>query len=1202
MPGKKRITASARTWNMASNLPTKIGKYDVIDVIGRGGMGVVYKANDPHLDRTVAIKMITSGFSENPALLKRFFVEAKSLASLVHPNIVTVYDLGDFNGNPYLVMQYLEGEDLESALAARRQLSLLDKTNIIIQVCEGLSYAHQRNVIHRDIKPANIMLCQDSGIKIFDFGIAKMGDQNVTKTASQIMGTLYYMSPEQVNGQPSDGRTDLFSTGVVLYQLVTNRLPFQGQSTTNTLLKITMEPPPPLKDFVPVYPPELEAIVLRALTKDRERRYQSADEMAFDLRQMQGHLKQELIDHNMEEVAVLMNCADLCKAKDRLIQVLKIDQQNTKANQLLREVLGQIQRQEVNAQVTKLRERAEEALAQNQYPSAQECLDRALSLDKNNTELQGLREQVRQAAERAERLQQALKTAEADHSEGLLDTAKEAVEKALELAPDDAQAKALHRLIHRDWEERSRQRQMENFLGKARDEISARRFTVALEVLKEAQAIDPDAPQVQALLESATAGQEQERRRRELEALTREVEEALSRDDYRAACTKASEGLSRFPGERTLLRLQVLAEKQRQAEERKKFVDEQLAMARQLLHEKRNEELLKTLEGTLAEIGPEPRLQSLLSIVRENVERERREKRKADCLRKAGESVQRHAYDEALQILEGATKDLGDDADISEYIEKVRAERAQLVQGTIRRAQQQSSLDLRYQILEEALGRTPNEAELKEQFESVQRLGKLIASIASEARSLEEAQKYDEAVVKWETLRGTYRHYPDLEKNLERVKRLRDLAQVDERSGWLRKIESAMGASDYVNASVLVAQAEQEFPWDADLMELKERVEEALKLRVKAQKGLAEGQKLLASQKWEEGANAIVRACRSAAQDRMIQERGVNELVQAAKNAGEKNARAAEILLGRLAELQPSAVRAELGSKVGELKKEESAAEAKYPDEPRLLQERDEIQTQARKVEDEQGRERERAAESGAAHDKPGEPLETELFDPESPFAQARIGTDAPAARESLSAPLPEISTVTTPPAVAPEPVKTDAPAIHAVPSETELMAAGGTLAEDETMLEVIEKELAVYVGPMARIMVKRAAAKTTDTDELYGMLAKSLERDKDRAAFMARKTELMKSRLKVAVPQPQPAEPLTSAVNPVSALGITPEAVDHAARMLAAHVGPISGVLAKKAARKADSLQSLYRLLSEHVQNSKERRQFLRDAGFPET
>ncbi|PYX40918.1 MAG: hypothetical protein DMG81_04925, partial [Acidobacteria bacterium] len=494
---------------MASNVPAKIGKYDVVEISGRGGMGVVYKANDPHLDRPVAIKMITSGFAENPAQLKRFFVEAKSLASLVHPNIVTVYDLGDFNGNPYLVMQYLEGEDLDTVLAARRTLSLLDKTNIIIQVCEGLSYAHHRNVVHRDIKPANIMLCKDGGIKIFDFGIAKMGDQNVTKSASQIVGTLYYMSPEQVNGQTVDGRTDLFSTGVVLYQMVTSHLPFEGESTTTTLLKITREPPPPLKNFLTVFPPELEAIVLRALAKDRDERYQSADELALDLRQMQGHLKQELIERNMEEVSLLMERADLYKAKDRLMQVLKIDQQNTRANQLLRDVQFQIQRQEVNAQVGKLRERAEEALAHGQLQTAQESLDRALSLDKNNAELQRLRDEVRLAAARAEKLHSALKTAEGAHAEGKLDAAKEAVEEALELAPDDAQAKALYRLIHRDWVERSRQRQMETYLSDARQEISARRFTAALEILKDAEALDPKAPQVQALLESASAGQVQ---------------------------------------------------------------------------------------------------------------------------------------------------------------------------------------------------------------------------------------------------------------------------------------------------------------------------------------------------------------------------------------------------------------------------------------------------------------------------------------------------------------------------------------------------------------------------------------------------------------------------------------------------------------------------------------------------------------------
>jgi serine/threonine protein kinase len=1564
---------------MASNVPAKIGKYDVIDVIGRGGMGVVYKANDPHLDRAVAIKMITSGFAENPAQLKRFFVEAKSLASLVHPNIVTVYDLGDFGGNPYLVMQYLEGEDLDSVLAARRPLSLLDKTNIIIQVCEGLSYAHQRNVIHRDIKPANIMLSKDGGIKIFDFGIAKMGDQSVTKSASQIVGTLYYMSPEQVNGQPVDGRSDLFSTGVVLYQMVTSHLPFEGESTTTTLLKITREPPPPLKNFLTVYPPELEAILLRALAKDREERYQSADELAMDLRQMQGHLKQELIDRNMEEVALLMERADLYKAKDRLVQVLKIDQQNTRANQLLREVQVQIQRQEVNAQVGKLRERAEEALAHSQFPMAQECLDRALSLDKNNGDLQRLRDEVRLAAARAEKLHIALKAAEAAQSEGKLDAAKEAVEEALELAPDDTQAKALYRLIHRDWVERSRQRQMENYLADARQEISARRFTAALEILKDAEALDPKAPQVQALLESATAGQGQERRRKELEALTRDVEDALNRDDYRAACLKASEGLNRFPGERTLLKLQVLAEKQRQVEERKQFVDEQLAAARKLLQEKRNEELLKSLEGTLAEIGPEPRLQSLLSIVRENVQRERLERRKAECLQKAGDFLHNQDYDDAIHTLEAGAKDLGDDAEIREFLEKVCAERAELVQGTIRRAQQESSLDLRYRILEEALTKNPHEAELQEQLDGVQRLGKLIGSIANEARSLEQARQYDQALVKWEALRSTYRHYPDLDRIVERVKKLREQAHADARSSWMGKIDSAMIASDYSRASTLVAQAEQEFPWDADLMEFKQKVAEALKLRAKAQKGLADGQKLIGNQQWEDGAGTIARACRAATQDRMIQERGASELLQACKGASEKNWRAAEILLRQLSELQPaSAVLPELESRIRELKKEESLGEAlsaakrmqsagdlegaarelaralasypeesrllamqraleeqirqarekerlerarlekeafvkevleraqqepvldtriqiledglrkepgearlqrqlnevrdlarivsslaneargleqaqkydqaltkwealrgvfrqypdleklieqtrerqrkaqleargkrvqeiqsalavanyeqaeyllaqskgdfpgdrelagieqqvgervgrraeaqkslasamkavgkaqwqkaaelfqaagmcanadplindlvlrgllqaseaalksdldaadmlfseavrvqpespllpplksriqehqrerltveclsaatrattagdcagalrelnrglsKYPGEVRLLRQREEIEKQVRKQEEDQRQVRDQElhrraqtqvvravprtwseqegpkadgrVERPAPHGVPADQLATQLFNP-----QTSVVPGAATGETTNGKPIASMPPAESPRAVSPSPIvfvpepsaparempKAETPAIHTAQIQTQASAVGDPSAGWDATLRAIEKELATYIGPLARIVVKRAAAKTSDPDELYRIVAQSLEREDDRDAFLARQSQVSRSRTKPqTLRETQPVGPPTAASNPLSPVEITPEAIDHAARMLAAHVGPISSVLAKKAARRADSVQTMYRLLAEHVQNGAERRRFLRDAGFPE-
>jgi len=1542
---------------MDSNLPAKIGKYDVIEVIGRGGMGVVYKANDPHLDRIVAIKMITSGFAENPAQLKRFFVEAKSLASLVHPNIVTVYDLGDFDGNPYLVMQYLEGEDLDTVLVSRRSLSLLDKMNIITQMCEGLSYAHRRNVVHRDIKPANIMLASDGVIKIFDFGIAKVGDPSATKSASQIMGTLYYMSPEQVNGRPVDWRSDLFSTGVVLYQLVTGHLPFEGESTTTTLLKITREPPPPLANFLSVYPPELEAILQRALAKDREDRYQSADEFALDLRQLQGHLKQELIARNMEEVALLMERSDLQKAKERLVQVLRIDQQNTKANQLLRELQVRMQREEVDGQVAMLRERAAEALEHDQFQAAQEAVDRALVLDKNNTDLQNLREEVRQASVRAEKLHIALKCAEAAHNEGRLDEAKQAVEEALALAPDDSHAKGLYRLIHREWVERSRQKQMENFVAAARQEIAARRFTAALEILQQAQTLDPDAPQVQALLESAVTGQTQERRRREIEAISRRIEDALNADDYRTACREASDGLGRFPGDRSLLKLQALAEKQRQAAERKQFVDEKLAQARQMLQEKRNNELLVSLEATLAEIGPEPRLESLLSLVKENLERERIEQQKSECLRKATDLLQNQEYDEAIAMLEASAKDSPDDPEIAELLERIRAERSDLVKGAIKRSQQESSLDLRYRILEEALAKTPNEPELQEQLDGVQWLGRLIASIANEARTLEQSHQYDQALAKWESLRSTYSHYPELDGIIDRVTRLRDEAKADARSVWISKIQSALIACDYAQAITALAEAEQDFPWDSDFMEFRQKAEVGAKLRAKAEKALNEGRKLLANEQWEQGADAVVRACQSAREDRVIQEQGQTELVAQSKAVLQRNWRAAESLLARLAQLHPDfAVPKELQARIAELRREEtlkdalSAAKKKqlsgdlrgavkavqealasYPDETRLLSLRNSLEEQIRQAEEKERQERARAEKEAfvagvlqraeqersldsrvrileaGLREQPGESRiqqrleqardlsrkvtslaeDARSLERERKYAQAlakweslravfrdypdvdrelervktlqqrvlaenrgnlarqlraaldacdfeaaepllaeakrefpgdkefaameakvndgverraramkhlreaqkaaekakwskaaesfrlanesvsadivvndatfrglfeasraalrddpdaaemllneaqrvnqqsseiaplyaniqaqkrargveecsnaakRIWTAgdlegafreldrglgkypdearllrqrkdiedearalaekkrvvrAPGPRRAPTQPLQSTSPdeqpqpaqdrpasvsgreVPTAPPV-PWPQNTEVVASSNPPLEKTMRPPASNAAEMTTIdmpspgpqrtevvpttfddslrtmmidptgersaeLHAIEKELVVFLGPLARVVVKRAAAKTTDSDELWRILAKSLERESDRDAFLARREAFHRKGYKPPAAPPLPAAPLTTAINPASALGITPEAIDHAARALATHVGPISGVLAKKAAQRADSLRSFYVLLSEHVQNGKDRRRFLRDAGFPD-
>ena len=213
------------------------------------------------------------------------------------------------------------------------------------------------------------------------------------------------MAPEQINAKPVDVRTDIFSTGVVLYQLITYHHPFDGESTAATLLKIIHEPPPPLSKFLSSYPQDLEAIILKALAKDRDERYMSVDDLALDLSQLQGQLKQEFIDKNLQEVSQLLDKADLQRAKARLIGILNVDRQNTDANLLLRDVQQRIQREELRGRVSQLRGLAEDAYAKEQYEVALGHLDSALALQRNDPELKEFRKSIETAWSQARVLQ-----------------------------------------------------------------------------------------------------------------------------------------------------------------------------------------------------------------------------------------------------------------------------------------------------------------------------------------------------------------------------------------------------------------------------------------------------------------------------------------------------------------------------------------------------------------------------------------------------------------------------------------------------------------------------------------------------------------------------------------------------------------------------------------------------------------------------
>jgi serine/threonine-protein kinase len=269
----------------------RIGRYEVLETLGKGGMGIVYRARDPELDRFVAIKVVLAWAQYDADAMKRFNREARVVAQMQHPHIVTVFDAGRTDeGLPYFVMEYLEGTDLGEVLGVSGSLAPSRAVRYVLQVCEGLTYAHAREIVHRDIKPANLLITPDDDIKIVDFGIAKLVGSQITGTGVSL-GTPLYMAPEQVAGKPVDHRADIFAVGGVLYTLISGHSPFEAPTLGGICHKIETESPMPLSKLGVEIHSRLETIILRALEKDPGDRYQRAKELAADLRAVQAALE-----------------------------------------------------------------------------------------------------------------------------------------------------------------------------------------------------------------------------------------------------------------------------------------------------------------------------------------------------------------------------------------------------------------------------------------------------------------------------------------------------------------------------------------------------------------------------------------------------------------------------------------------------------------------------------------------------------------------------------------------------------------------------------------------------------------------------------------------------------------------------------------------------------------------------------------------
>lgn len=655
---------------LGTSAVTRIGRYDVVAELGRGGMGVVYRGEDRLIGREVAIKTLTE---ITPELRDRFYVEARS-GILNHPNIVTVYEFGEHEGMPYIAMQFVSGDSLEKILRSSRKLTLLETLSITEQLCSGLGYAHQNGVVHRDIKPANLIVEPDGKVKIVDFGIARLADQStrLTKTDA-VIGTFHYIAPERLKGEMSDGRSDIWSVGVMLYQMLSGELPFNGEDVS-TLYKVINEPHPSIKALVPDIPDVLVAIVDRALAKNPDDRYGSAEEMAFDLQGISEGLKKERVGEFLTSARRLMEQRQFASARTVLNDLQRIDPQNLEARRLSREVQEQLNKLQKAEQVRQIVEQAEEAVLSQNYDDAVSNYKQAMKLDVGNTlQLNEKLENALRLKEKQDKVRTLWKQAGDARERGDLMSAQEFLGQALTLDEKSTDLRNAYSTVVREMERKAKEGKLQELLTAARQEYSARKYTEAVTRLRSAAEIDPAHPEVQKLMHEATTRQEEERRRVLIEQMVGEIQESIYREDYDRALNHINRALEKLPTEAQLLRLKAETEKKKRDFQARQIVQTTLQQAQKIFHDSPLD-AIALIDRALEQVPGDENLVQFKSMLEYQLKQIKKDELQAQYLRRAHTAIDSGEFDEAIRTLESGLIDCGETHELTSLLDFARKE------------------------------------------------------------------------------------------------------------------------------------------------------------------------------------------------------------------------------------------------------------------------------------------------------------------------------------------------------------------------------------------------------------------------------------------------------------------------------------------------------------------------------------------------
>ena len=808
-------------------------------------MGVVYRARDPIINRLVALKTITAAGSDYPNLLERFYREAQSAGGLQHPNIVTIFDMGDEAGVPYIAMELIEGENLEQMISQHTPIPVSLKLLYAAQACSAFDYAHKRGIVHRDIKPGNIMVNKDGMVKVVDFGIARVLETSKTQTG-MLIGTFAYMSPEQYHGEHADERSDIWSFGVLLYELLCYRRPFIATTPAALMHSICSQDAPPLRSINPALPAELEILASRLLQKSPENRYQSMEDVLLELDPICKGLQAESVAGMVAESRELAEHGEFSRARDVLRQALQVDSKNQAARMLLEKVNAELRRVMIRPKAQKEVEKGESLLGEGKLQEARAAAEGALQMDSSFEPAQELQRSIQKELDRVQRVADWLDGAKQRLAEGMPDEAETLLAKVIEVEPANKQANKLLQQAAEEKKERQRRLELIERMQEARGLWTQQEYSVCIQVLTELQKEYPGEEEIPRLLQTAREDQAEQEKRQNLD----KARNLLAARHYEECRSVLADLQKRFPTNEEISDL-IRELKEDEANQRKLH---RFAEARDLLAARRFEDCITVSTALQKEYPAEEEAGRLLGTARH----EQLEERKQEGLSNARKLRASRHYKECKVILEDLRKQFPNDEEIprllQELAEEQKEQRKQEAAAEARKLlalrNHKESITLLNGFLKEFPGDSDVEKLLKTVHEDEAQQRKL--QTMAEARNMLASRRFDESITVLTQLQKTFPADDDITRLLHTAHEEQEEVRKQQK---LVEARSLLVAEKFDEALALIDSVSAAYPKDTAIQKLRVVASQEKEKHAKAEKlknDIATVKKLVGNKKYPE--------------------------------------------------------------------------------------------------------------------------------------------------------------------------------------------------------------------------------------------------------------------------------------------------------------------------------------------------------------